>query len=202
VQRRKLIRLFLLISAAIIAALALAQSNCPRQGLALFPEARKFALLKNRIDLPQQPDFDESLTLAAMLEPGDDQVRWTQSRAAAVEGFVIEVVKGGIESSNCYCLSKRDIHIHIALYLEAAPRERVVVEVTPHMQEWARRQGMDWSEPTLKRELVGRWCRFEGWLLFDTHHSKESEMTAPGRAENWRATAWEIHPVTFIKALR
>jgi hypothetical protein len=202
VRRRKPIRWFLVISAALILTLALAQPNCPRQGLALFPEARQLARLKNRTDPPQQLDFDESFTLAAMLEPGDDRARWSQSRAGVIEGYVLEVQAGGMESANCYCPSRRDIHIHIALYPEATLQERVVVEVTPRMRDWAERQGMDWSEPALKRDLAGRWCRFEGWLLFDLQHAAESERTAPGRAGNWRATAWEIHPVTLIRVLK
>jgi hypothetical protein len=42
----------------------------------------------------------------------------------------------------------------------------------------------------------------EGWLLFDREHAGESENTAPGRAANWRATAWELHPVTKIEIIR
>ena len=90
----------------------------------------------------------------------------------------------------------RDIHIHIGLRPDAPPREQVVLEITPRMQEWARRQGWDWSEETLRGEMLNHWCSFEGWLLYDSHHADESENNAPGRADNWRATAWEIHPIT------
>jgi hypothetical protein len=38
-------------------------------------------------------------------------------------------------------------------------------------------------------------------MLFDTEHVGESENTAPGSPGNWRATAWEIHPVTGITLL-
>ena len=37
--------------------------------------------------------------------------------------------------------------------------------------------------------------------MFDTVHGDEAENTNPGGANNWRATAWEIHPVTSIKIL-
>jgi hypothetical protein len=33
----------------------------------------------------------------------------------------------------------------------------------------------------------------------DAEHKRDSENTAPERAANWRATAWEIHPVTSIE---
>ncbi len=76
-----------------------------------------------------------------------------------------------------------------------------MLETTPRMESWARHQGWDWSEETPKRELLGRWVRFEGWLFFDLHHADESENAAPGTPFNWRATAWEIHPVTKIEVL-
>ena len=59
-----------------------------------------------------------------------------------------------------------------------------------------------WSEQTLQAQLVGRWCEFEGWLYFDAGHDEESENIAPDNPENWRATAWEIHPVTKITVIR
>jgi hypothetical protein len=61
---------------------------------------------------------------------------------------------------------------------------------------------MDWSEETLHAQLVGHWVEFEGWLYFDVGHAEESENVAPQNPENWRATAWEIHPVTNIRVVR
>jgi hypothetical protein len=77
-----------------------------------------------------------------------------------------------------------------------------VVEVTPRARERAKRRGQDWSAEALGRELVGRRCRFEGWLLFDREHADESENISPGSPRNWRATAWELHPVTAVEVLR
>jgi hypothetical protein len=37
--------------------------------------------------------------------------------------------------------------------------------------------------------------------LFEAEHKGESENTAPGRPRNWRATAWEVHPVTAVEVL-
>jgi hypothetical protein len=85
------------------------------------------------------------------------------------------------------------------------------------VEDWAKRQGSteggarhavpgqfsnDWSEENLRRALLGHWCRFEGWLFFDSHHAGESENVAPGTTANWRATAWELHPVTKIEVLK
>jgi len=202
VQRLKPIRLPLLLVITMTLALGVIQWNCPKQGMAVSPGGRQFVLLKNRAGIPTKQDLDERVTLDAMLQSGDDRSRWSESRAAFIEGYVLEVRKGGIESANCFSLTSRDIHIHISARPDALPQERVVVEVTPRSREWAERKNIDWSESALERELVGHWCRFEGWLLFDIEHADESENTAPGREGNWRATAWEVHPVTDIKVIR
>jgi hypothetical protein len=188
-----------LLSAA--AALLFLQSRCPVEGGALSAEARAFVRLKNRTESPAPEDFDERVTLEALLRPGDDRGRWSEARAAAVEGYVVGVASGGVESANCYSLTSRDTHIYLAPTREATTRGAVVVEVTPRMREWAARQGWDWSEASLAGRLVGRRCRVEGWLLFDTEHEGEAENTAPGRALNWRATSWEIHPLTRLEVL-
>ena len=158
--------------------------------------------LKNRTLIPREPDFDDRVTLDALLQPGDDTTRWSEAAAARVEGYVVAVNDGSIESANCYSIFRRDTHIEVALSKDASPRERVELEVTPRLREWAKRQGWDWSTVALRSELVGHWCQFEGWLLFDTGHDEESENTRPGGDKNWRATAWELHPVTSVKVIR
>ena len=152
--------------------------------------------LKNRTAIPQPADFDTAVTLQKMLQAGDDHNRWSETRAARVEGYVVSIANGPIELTNCSWPGSRDIHIHIGLRPDAPPREHLVLEVTPRMREWASRQGWDWSEEKLRGVMLNRWCSFEGWLLYDSHHAGESESNAPGRAGNWRATAWEIHPIT------
>jgi hypothetical protein len=37
--------------------------------------------------------------------------------------------------------------------------------------------------------------------MFDFEHVHEAENTNPGGVRNWRATCWEIHPVTGFKIL-
>lgn len=179
-----------------------AQGSCPPSGLALSKDVREFVRLKNRNALPQESDFDPNVSLESLLRPGEDRRRWSEERAAAVEGYVVGVSKGGVEAANCYSLTNRDTHIYLALRQDAPPRERVVLEITPRLEEWAKQKGLDWSEAALRRELPGRWCRFEGWMLYDREHADEAENNAPGRAENWRATAWELHPVTRFEVLR
>ena len=137
-----------------------------------------------------------------MLQPGDDENRWSQARAARIEGYVVSVGRAGVELANCYSPCRRDIHINLALRSDAPVSEQVVVEVTPNFERWIATTGVDWSEEALKSTLVGRWCRFEGWLFYDRQHGKESTNTFEQGSDVWRATAWEIHPVTKIEVLR
>jgi hypothetical protein len=202
VKRPRTILWLTLLLALLALALSLVQSHCPTQGLGFLPSQRAEARLKNRTALPRETDFDSRVTLIALLQAGDDRARWSPARAARVEGYVVAVSEGGIEAANCFALVNRDTHIDLALRADAPPRERVILEVTPRLREWARQQGRDWSTPALQRDLVGHWCRFEGWLFFDDGHATESDNIAPGGKHNWRATSWEIHPVTYIEAVK
>jgi len=171
-------------------------------GIALTAKARNLHRLKNRTSIPQAADFDSSVTLDTLLQPGDDSSRWSNDRAARVQGQVIDVAYARPEATNCFNPCRRDIHIAIAKQNGAAKTEQVIVEVTPNLREWAAQQGIDWSKQTLQAHLVGHWCEFEGWLYFDAGHAEESENIYPQKPDNWRATAWEIHPVTKITVIR
>lgn len=200
--RRRTSLVIVVLFAALISLWLILALNCPRAGIALTARARELHRLKNRTSLPQATDFDSRITLAALLQPGADHDRWSNNRAARIQGEVIDVAYAGPEATNCFNPCRRDIHILLATHKGAAKSEHVVVEVTPNLYDWAARQGIDWSEETLQRLLVGHWCEFEGWLYFDAGHAEESENISPGKADNWRATAWEIHPVTKITVIR
>lgn len=196
-----LILLTLFLLAAVGSAL-LPTAMCPASGAAVTPGRRESMRLKNRDATPGPGDFDEGVSLEALLRPGEDRGRWSESRAGRVEGYVVEVVEGGMEAANCFSYRERDLHIHVAAHPDAPRGKWLVLEVTPRTRRRAVERGADWRAATLREELVGRRCRFEGWLLFDREHADESENTAPGARGNWRATAWELHPVTSIEVLR
>ena len=201
VKRRKLLIAGIVVATVVAVWIVLAL-NCPSAGIALTSRARYLHRMKNRTALPQPADFDPRVTLDALLQPGDDSSRWSNDRAARVQGLVIDAGYARPEATNCFNPCRRDIHILIAKHKDAAQTEEVVVEVTPKFQDWAAQQGIDWSAPTLHSQLVGHWCEFEGWLYFDLGHAEESENIHPQRPGNWRATAWEIHPVTKITVIR
>src|SRR3569832_1348491 len=170
--------------------------NCPSAGIALTTRARALHRLKNRTSLPTATDFDSRIALESLLQPGDDRDRWSNNRAARIQGEVIDVAYARPEATNCFNPCRRDIHIQLATRKDAAMTEHVVVEVTPNFQK------SGWSEETLQAQLPGHWCEFEGWMYFDACHAEESENISPGKPGNWRATAWEIHPVTKIAVIR
>jgi hypothetical protein len=181
--------------------------GCPMAGTGISAANKALNRLKNRFTLPDDSDFDKKVTLAAMLAPGDDTDRFDTNEAAKVTGYVINVKVGGKENCNCQATNPIDMdaHIEMALHKDAPKNQRVIVEVTPRFRLLKKGKGTDWSTETLKGStddgIMGKWVEVTGWLLFDDIHRDAAENTNPGGEMNWRATCWEIHPVTDIKVL-
>lgn len=180
-------------------------NGCAPEGNAQSDRRKALNRLKNRNLPPAASDLDASLTLAAMLATGNDAQRWSTSRGGAVTGFVIEVKAGSKETVNCGAsgVGSTDAHIELVANAETtAKRRRVIVEVTPRWRSFRSGQGEDWSTAALRTRLVGKCAAFTGWLFFDDEHDDEAANTAAAGATNvWRATAWEIHPVTAIQVV-
>ena len=194
--RRRTFLVIVILLAVLIASWLILALNCPSAGIALTTRARDLHRLKNRTSLPTVADIDSRVTLDALLQPGDDRDRWSNNRAARIQGEVIDVAYARPEATNCFNPCRRDIHIALAAKKGALKSQQLIVEVTPNFQK------NGWSEEILQKQLVGHWCEFEGWLYFDVGHAEESENISPGKSDNWRATAWEIHPVTKIAVIR
>jgi hypothetical protein len=197
---------FVFLAAAALATSATAAAaqpqRCPLQGDAKQPLALELNPYKNRTDAPPAAKINPNATLAAVLAPGDDLTRWSREDAAIFEGIVVGVKVGGIETVNCHAKdpAHRDTHIELALSAGAPEIQRVIVEVTPRWRE--KMAGtFDWSTDALKQQLLGKRVRITGWLFDDLEHKAEAENTNPGGAKDWRATIWEIHPITAIEVL-
>ena len=201
-NRRRILWVLAVIAGALITASLILSRHCPSEGIALTSKARALHRLKNRTTIPQTADFNPQISLTELLKQGDDSARWSPQHAAHVEGYVINVANARPEATNCYLPCRRDIHINLASRPDAPQNEQVVLEVTPNIRDWATQQGLDWSETTLREQLLGHWCAFEGWMYFDEGHADQAENTAPHNPSNWRATAWEIHPVTKLRVVR
>jgi hypothetical protein len=180
---------------------------CPLEGTAKSVKGKQLDRLKDRYNTPTAQDVDDQVTLAAMVAPGEDSERFDEGRAATVVGFVRDVMPGG-KGETCNCNSKNlidmDTHVPIALTEDAPAIQQVIVEVTPRVRFLNKQKNVDWSTDALASSetgIKGKWVRFTGWLMFDTMHVNGAENTNPGDPKNWRATCWEIHPITAMTIL-
>ena len=178
--------------------------GCGLEGTAKTANLKKLNHLKNRYKAPQASEINHSVTLSAILAPGDDRSRWSSTSGAEVTGFVLDVKPGGGETCNCgkTDATHKDTHIELVLNsTDTAGTQSVVVEVTPRMRAIMAASGTDWSTKTLRKGFLAKWVKVDGWMMFDSQHANAAENTNPGGANNWRATAWEIHPVTSIEMI-
>jgi hypothetical protein len=158
---------------------------------------------KNRYAIPAESDIDPEVSLAALVAPGIDVNRFSPKNAAQIRAFVIEIKEGEKESCNCEATDPVLMDTHIVLgAADGVPEtQHVIVEVTPRLRMLKKAAGKDWSTATLKHDYSKKWVEVTGWLTFDTAHIKQAENTHHGNPHNWRATCWEIHPVTEITLL-
>lgn len=197
--------------------------RCSMEGSARNECSRSLNRLKNRWrKAPEPKDINPAITLAAMLAAGDDEFRWNNDHGAEITGFVVSVEDStGGESVNCGGNSKgaKDLHINLVLDPAVAVEpdyqcNRAIVEITPRLQFLK-----GWSIERIKKETEQKWVTFRGWMFFDRVHINESLNTRDSKSSRcggrtgqykcggprnqrlWRATAWEIHPVTDFTVL-
>jgi hypothetical protein len=163
-------------------------------------KAQQENVLKNRDSSAKNV---KKLTVSDIRDPANDK-SFFPDMAVEVTGYVASVVKGGYrETANCGRTDLTDVMINIVASPEEAGNKRkyVVFEISPR---WESKLGLNDSNyqqmlGTVKQQIEGKWVTFRGWMFYDFVHIAESESTNPGNASNWRATLWEIHPVTYYK---
>ena len=178
--------------------------GCGMKGSAKSASLRKLNQLKNRYTVPQANKINHSINLTAILAPGHDRTRWSSTSGAEITGYVFEAKPGGGETCNCGKTDPAHTDTHIELVLsptDSAATRRVVVEVTPRMRAIMNASGTDWSTTALRTQVRHKWVKVRGWMMFDAQHANAAENTNPGGTSNWRATAWEIHPVTDLQVV-
>ncbi len=175
---------------ALVATTAIAGS-CPVTGDARNQAEAALNTLKNR---PATIKTGVLLPVTNFTCIGDDTNRFDSATIATVTGYVTRVIPGGIESCNCHAadIPSRDTHIYIARDAKHTDQQQcMIAEVTPRTRQ------AGWSTAELKA-LVGKTVTFTGYLFFDAEHKQNAVNTNPSNKNDWRATAWEIHPVTGI----
>src|SRR6476620_6969158 len=155
--------------------------------------------LKNRYTFPQGSDFDNNITFQGLMQSGDPN-QFSPNKAVRLQGYVVDVKMGGIESCNCKTKDPTFRDTHIELTPDATktdPQYRIIVEVTPRLRALMAQRGADWSTESLRRNFKGRYVMITGWLLYDVEHESGAAANDPSNAigaQNWRATCWEVHP--------
>lgn len=188
-------------------------SPCPRQG-----DGKGDATLdsqKNRYLAPTAADMDPKITTAGdlitqlpQLKPSTihrekwpdsitQQVDTYEAKGATIEGYMLDAKEedtGGGESCNCHDPEVLfDYHIYIADKAGVPKAQSTIVEMTPR---W-RSVNPNWNANNQEvgfgfiHRLIGKKIRVTGWLLFDQDHVNN--------VGDWRATVWEIHPVTVFE---
>jgi hypothetical protein len=165
---------------------------------------------KNRYNFPTAKDFNTNLELKNFVDGSAVKGKYlNDDKPVAVEitGYVFEVKPGGKETCNCKTDDPlfRDTHIEITLSdKKTGPEQRFIVEVTPRIRQIMADKGINWTTEGLKAKMKGHMVKIQGWLFFDGSHVQENFADDPndeiGRA-NWRATCYEIHPITSIEIL-
>src|SRR5438105_7737 len=80
--------------------------HCPlRGGAAANTDKARQNIDKNRWNSPLSADFDNQVTAQALIQPGNDQMRWSSKRAARIRGYVA-IVKPGTKGESCNCGAK------------------------------------------------------------------------------------------------
>jgi hypothetical protein len=180
-----------------------AYRTCQACGTAKSAEGRTLDVQKNR---GQEATKPTKITVAEVRDPKNDNGHFNPNMQVEVTGYVAFVTEGGFEeTSNCGRADLRDIHINIVTGPQEVGNQTkyVVVEFTPR---WEKTFGLDDSDYQkmlggVKSQIELKWVTFRGWMLYDYIHADASESVHPGKPGNWRATPWEVHPVTSFKIL-
>lgn len=177
---------------------------CPPEGSANNEEKADQNRLKNRWPPPSVSDIDPAFGWQNLINQDDDRRRFDTKKAGILRGYVIYVTPQKKESCNCHSNDDASIDFHITLAENADDRDKshhIIVEITPRLRQIMAEKGIDWSLAHFK-SLIGQQIEVQGWLFYDWEHGDAAFNIDPedirGK-KNWRASCWEIHPITDIK---
>jgi hypothetical protein len=156
-------------------------------------------LLKNRNAPPTL--IDHTVTLTRIMNPSEDQ-KFKNTEGAEIVGYVAHVKAGEAkETCNCARSDIADIHIDVVLLEKdkGVSRKYMIVEISPRFQGTG--QGKLGNLKSVKAALEGHWVKFTGWMMDDVVHKSNAANSNPKGGNIWRATSWELHPVTAFKVV-
>jgi hypothetical protein len=163
-------------------------------------------VLKNRYVFPKPSDIDSTLTLQD-LAAGSTSTDFPQNKAVVITAYVYNVKRGGTESCNCKTPDPvfRDTHIELTPdENDTSAASRVIVEVSPRIRVLKKATGTNWTTDALYKTIRKHVVRITGWLFYDREHESGAFANDPDDTKtpaNWRASCWEIHPVTEIEII-
>ncbi|HKR04561.1 MAG TPA: hypothetical protein VJY62_07980, partial [Bacteroidia bacterium] len=163
-------------------------------------------VFKNRWNPPPDNQIDGQISLEDLISNGVNEHSFSQNKAVTLEGYIFDIKPGGLETCNCHATKSifKDTHIELTpSENETSPDKRVIIEVTPRIRMLKQQNGDDWTTGNLKSMYLNHFVRVTGWLFYDHSHEKQAFLSDPddNKGDNWRATCWEVHPVTEIEDL-
>ena len=164
---------------------------------------------KNRKDIPSsyhQVTFDAVANLAYPTEAKVNRANWTAEQKDAIApfegipisivGFIVAVKKqsgGGGEGTNCHFNTTNFVDTHVALVKAPGQGEEKAIVVEPTPRFYAQHPSWVFSKLDALDDSPDP-VRISGWLLLDPVHK--------GHLGTYRATLWEIHPITKIEVFK
>ncbi len=181
-------------------------NNCPPEGKTKVNRLKELNIKKNRYELPKSSDIDANVTMKALMEKGNDEERFDENMAAVIEGYIYDVTNTGKETCNCNATEENYQDVHIVIVKKKSytkNKYHVIVEITPRLRNKVfEKLGVE-NNKELRKKLIGMKVKVMGWLFFDAEHKVNSFNINPkgNKKTIWRATCWEIHPITNIEVV-
>jgi len=150
--------------------------------------------MKNRDDITGT--IDHSITIQALMA-AKEETDIDPERPIEITGYVADVIPG-TPRETCNCARDDIADIHIDVVAKKADRNNklkyVIVEISPRFEEELG------DVVSVKAKITNKWVKFTGWPTYDyKHRSNARNIKKTGNI--WRATAWEVHPVTRFKVV-
>jgi len=146
----------------------------------------------------------------------DDLAKLGEGQEYGVIGYLYYAKQEGAESSNCELTAPDDTDFHIGIGFDpsvaasamtpakqsaadksATTQTAVVVEMTP---QYRSNFAPEWTLDALK-SVIGKQVKVVGQLIADNEHNVPKDNCGlAGHGDScWRASIWELHPVTSFQ---